>query len=1317
MSSRTVLLTFFAVFLAISASPTRADTPTDKGRPLTLQQITEQANVASKSRQFIERRSDGRVRMNAPMQAMEAIIGTEGISVHSINAGGSAAFGWRVSGLGRAQRVEPLADGSIAVDDDIVSLRHPNLIEQFSADGDGIRQDFVVANRPAGDGDLVLELAIDGARLETLPNRSDQAVVLRMADGRLLHYHALSVIDANGKAVAARMQLAGAQRLRIDVADADARYPLRIDPTFSDADWTALAGPDFNDGINAIVVGDGKLYVGGAFTTTPSGSVDRIAQWNGDTWSGLGSGMNSIVTTLVWNNGRLIAGGGFTSAGGNTANRIAQWDGTGWSTLGSGLNGNVAALAWNGSKLYAGGNFTIAGGISANRIAQWDGSTWSALGSGMDYSVNALVLAGTTLYAGGDFTTVDGDAIEGIAQWNGTSWTPLGSGTNARVTALASDGKNLYTAGAFTIAGGTWVNGFARWDGGTWMAFGEGLNDHVFALAWGNGRLFVAGDKTVTGGILLRRVMQWDGSTWSVLGNGVDNGGVSALVWNGDKLYAGGTFTAIGGKAANRFAQWDGATWSAFGSGINGAVKALAWDGKTLYAAGSFTTIGSVAANHIAQWDGNVWSPLGSGLTYPVGPLSQYVDVYALAYGGGRLYVGGVFTVAGTTAANNIAQWDGSTWTALRDGLYRTGGWASSVNSLAWDGNRLYAGGDFLISGNSQSCCVAMWNDDTWTTVGSGGFNGTVNAIYWHGGRLYAGGGFTTAGGTTANHVALWDGNAWTALGKGTNGTVLTFAWNDDTLYAGGYFGAAGANAANNVAQWDGTAWSAVGNGTNGTVMSLAYDGSRLYASGGFTTAGGNPANYIAQWDGNTWSALGSGADKSVNALIWDSTNHRLIAGGAFSSAGGKPAAIAAAHIRNAQATLTITATPKTIAYDGTSTLDASGGSGSGAIIFAVTDGTGYCSVDGNTLTGIGVGICTVTATKAGDVAYYDATATLDVSVTPAIGSVAFDGLAFVYDGSVKNVTAHIAEEPGAACTVAPSSIGPDAGSYTVGATCNGIHYVASGSATATIDKAAGAVAFDTLDFTYDGATKSVAAHIAEEPATSCVVSPASVGPGAGDYPVSVTDCVGANYTASGSATATIARAASTVDFDALDFTYDGSTKSVTAHVHDEPATTCAVSPATIGPDAGNFPVSVTDCEGANYAASGSATAAIAKATSTTTLASNCMRSFVESQPFTLRASVSGIGSIGGGVTFDDGAARTLCSQIELVGGIATCTSSMLAANGDAPASYRLGARYDGDDNHLPSAAATPIDVVVLSLLDVVLRDGFESPIPDCPIE
>jgi len=72
--------------------------------------------------------------------------------------------------------------------------------------------------------------------------------------------------------------------------------------------------------------------------------------------------MNNYVFALAVSGGTLYAGGSFTSAGGGAANRIAQWDGSSWSALGSGMDNSVFALGVSGGTLYAGGSFTAVGG-------------------------------------------------------------------------------------------------------------------------------------------------------------------------------------------------------------------------------------------------------------------------------------------------------------------------------------------------------------------------------------------------------------------------------------------------------------------------------------------------------------------------------------------------------------------------------------------------------------------------------------------------------------------------------------------------------------------------------------------------------------------------------------------------------------------------------------------------------------------------------------------------------------------------------------------------------------------------------------------
>jgi hypothetical protein len=119
------------------------------------------------------------------------------------------------------------------------------------------------------------------------------------------------------------------------------------------------------------------------------------------------------------------------------------------------------------------------------------------------------------------------------------------------------------------------------------------------------------------------------------------------------------------------------------------------------------------------------------------------------------------------------------------------GGVFPNVIALAASGNDLYAGGVFTVAGGGAANYIAKWDGSNWSALGSG-MNGTVYALAASGNDLYAGGHFTTAGGNPADRIAKWDGSSWTALGSGINNVVAALAVSDSDLYAGGYFGTAG---------------------------------------------------------------------------------------------------------------------------------------------------------------------------------------------------------------------------------------------------------------------------------------------------------------------------------------------------------------------------------------------------------------------------------------------------------------------------------------------------------------------------------------------
>jgi hypothetical protein len=495
------------------------------------------------------------------LQAEVTMSGAKIISTSKSEGGGS--FTIRASRLGRETSMQelPVVADWITMKDKVVKTGREDIVEEYTTSGDGIRQDFVINNKPEGQGKLLLDIAIEGTGVTTKSHKD--GIEVRLSSGRKLLYHALKVTDATDKELESSFVKTDNNRIIIAVEDKNALYPVRIDPTITDADWSALGS-----GTNGIVVfalafdDSGNLYAGGEFDTAGGIAANNIAKWNGSSWGSLGSGMNNTVRALgVDKSGNIYAGGEFDTAGGVAANRIAKWDGNAWSALGSGINYNVYCLVIDQfGNLYVGGPFTIAGSVTANCIAKWDGNAWSSLGSGMsggyvESFVSALAVdSSMSLYAGGWFLTAGGVDANCIAKWNGSSWSALGSVTNSWecVGAIVFDGSgNLYAGGTFDTEGGVAANRIAKWDGNAWSALGSGTNSGVWALAIdSSGSLYAGGDFTSAGGVAANCIAKWDGNVWDSLGSGTNKTIFALAIDSSGNLYAGGQFTTAGGKAS-----------------------------------------------------------------------------------------------------------------------------------------------------------------------------------------------------------------------------------------------------------------------------------------------------------------------------------------------------------------------------------------------------------------------------------------------------------------------------------------------------------------------------------------------------------------------------------------------------------------------------------------------------------------------------------------------------------------------------------------------------------------------------------------------
>ena len=143
--------------------------------------------------------------------------------------------------------------------------------------------------------------------------------------------------------------------------------------------------------------------------------------------------------------------------------------------------------------------------------------------------------------------------------------------------------------------------------------------------------------------------------------------------------------------------------------------------------------------------------------------------------------------------AANVAKFDGSGWASVGGGVGGGEVWAMvAMNSYMFVGGSIsYAGkGDLGDSTYVAAQNIAVWDGSVWSAVlddtciraqsGSGsagcGLNGPVYALAVIGEHVFAGGDFTLAGGLYAPNVARFSSGTWAALGGGVNGPVYTLA-------------------------------------------------------------------------------------------------------------------------------------------------------------------------------------------------------------------------------------------------------------------------------------------------------------------------------------------------------------------------------------------------------------------------------------------------------------------------------------------------------------------------------------------------------------
>ncbi len=497
------------------------------------------------------------------------------------------------------------------------------------------------------------------------------------------------------------------------------------------ADGSLDTSFDPGSGANSLILTcrsqpDGRVLVGGTFTTVGGVARGRSARLNADgsldTTFDVGAGAdNTVGTCSLQTDGRVIVGGEFTSFGSSDSDRIVRLNADGSVDAsfdpGTGADGEVLSCAvLPDGKMLIGGKFIAFDGEPRNRILRLnhDGSPDTAYdpGSGANNTVLEIEqLSDGRIMVGGYLTGYNGELRMGLARLeaDGTidaSFDPgpgVNSGSIVRAIATQPDGKSII-GGPFSTYAGVPMLGIARinTDGTLDPSFdpGTGTGDVYDIAIQPDGKIIIVGSFTTYNGVTRNRIarINTDGSldaTFNPGSGAITQVNVVALAPDG-KVMIGGTFQLYNGAVRNRLARLhaDGSLDAGFnpGQGPDATVVDLDVlpDGKVMIA-GSFATYGGTARNGAARVNTN--GTLDT--SFNPGSGAAGFTYACLVQPDGRTVVAGSFSSFNGSAANNLVRLDA---TGAIDPGFEMGTAADrSVRAMDMDAQgRIVIGGDLL---------------------------------------------------------------------------------------------------------------------------------------------------------------------------------------------------------------------------------------------------------------------------------------------------------------------------------------------------------------------------------------------------------------------------------------------------------------------------------------------------------------------------------------------------------------------------------------------------------------------------------------------
>ncbi|MDO5981504.1 T9SS sorting signal type C domain-containing protein [Flavivirga spongiicola] len=661
-----------------------------------------------------------------------------------------------------------------------------------------------------------------------------------------------------------------------------------------------------NKVLSTAIQSDGKIFIGGDFTSYNGTGVNRIARLNSDgsldTSFNIGTGTNGIVKTISsQSDGKVIIGGDFTTYNGTIVNRIARLNNDGSLdtsfNTGASANGRIDTISLQSDgKLIIGGGFTSYNGTGVNRVARLnsDGSLDTSFNIGT--GANSLVLTTSVqsdgkIIIGGFLTAYNGAVTSRMARLNSdgsldTSFN-MGIGVNAIVltTAIQSDGK-IIIGGGFTSYNNTGVSKVARLNsnGSLDMSFNIGtqINDVVNTTAiQSDGKVIIGGRFTAYNGARFNKIarLNSNGSIDMSFNKVTGSNSIvhSTTVQSDGKIIIGGSFSIYNGTTVNRIARLnsDGSLDTSFniGTGANGTIYATAVqsDGKIIIG-GDFTAYNGTGVNKVARLNSD--GSLDTSFNIGIGANSLVLT--AAVQSDGKIIISGYFTAFNGSLVNRVARLNtnGSLDTSFNIGTGANN--AGVLTTAIQSDGKIIIGGDFTAFNGTGINKIARLNTngslDTSFNIGTGSAGNILTISIQSNGKIIIGGDFGAYNGTGVTRVARLnsDGSLDTSfnIGTGANSRVRTTAiQSDGKIIIGGVFTNYNGIGRNRLARLNSngsldTSFN-IGTGVNGTLYSTTVqsDG-KVIIGGDFTSYNTTGRNRLARI--NTSSGSLSTEDNTI---------------------------------------------------------------------------------------------------------------------------------------------------------------------------------------------------------------------------------------------------------------------------------------------------------------------------------------------------------------------------------------------------------------------------------------------------------------------